>query len=82
MKMKTCGAMEKVCRVKSANLVCEGEFYERFVISTMMFGAKTLGFKRNERHKLDILEMKRLRNLCGGTKKDGASNLEVRCRFP
>ena len=41
------------------------ELYESVVVPTVTLGAETLGFRMDERHELDVIEIRRLRSMCG-----------------
>ena len=49
--------------VRSVSLGVKRELYELVVIPTVKYGAETWGRRMDERQKLDVMEMKCLRNM-------------------
>ena len=50
------------------------------IVSTALYGAEVWGMRSIERKKMNVLEMKCLRNLVGVSRMDGARNEEARIR--
>merc|ERR1712002_202066 len=78
--MKTFGAMRRVWSERSVNVRVKRELYERIVVPTVMYGSESWGMRVKERNKLDVAEMKCLRNMCGVTRWDRWRNEVVRER--
>ena len=54
--------------------------YEGVIVPTALHGAEAWGTRRAERRKVNVLEMKCLRNLVGVSRMDRVRNEEVRIR--
>ena len=54
--------------------------YERIVLPTVLYGAETWDFNFREKRRLDVIEIKCLRNICGVTDRNRIRNEEVRRR--
>ena len=54
--------------------------YERIVVPTVLYGAETWGLNVREKRRLDVMEMKCLRSMCGVTIRDRIRNEEIRRR--
>ena len=54
--------------------------YDSIVVPTVMYGGESWGLKELERKRLNVMEMKCLRNMCGVTCRDTVRNEEVRRR--
>ena len=63
-------------------LVCTkcNEVCEEVIVPTALYGADAWGMKSAERRKVNLLEMKCLRNLVGVSRMDRVRNEEVRRR--
>ena len=44
--------------------------YEKVIVPTVMYGSELWGMKKDERKKLNVLEMKCLRSMCGVSRLD------------
>ena len=78
--MKTFGAMKRLWNVRSVNVRAKRELYERVVVPTVMYGSEAWGLRVKERRKLDVMEMRCLRSMCGVTRMDRLRNEVVRER--
>ena len=78
--MRTFGAMKRMWNGRSVSLRVKRELYERIVVPTVMYGSESWGMKAEERNKLDVAEMKCLRNMCRVTRMDRLRNEVVRER--
>ena len=54
--------------------------YEKVVVPTVMYGSVSWGMKVTERQKLNVFEMKYLRNMTGLSRLDRGRNEAVRAR--
>ena len=54
--------------------------YESVIVPTALYAAETWGMKTADKRRLDVLEMRCLRNMCGVTRWDRLRNEEVRRR--
>ena len=78
--MRTFGAMKRLWNVRSVNVRAKRELYERVVVPTVMYGSEAWGLRVEERRKLDVMEMRCLRSMCGVTRMDRLRNEVVRER--
>ena len=53
--------MKQVCNVRSVSFGVKWELYGRLVVSKVLNRKETKGIRKVERHKLGVVEMKRLR---------------------
>ena len=51
--------------------------YERIVVPSVLYGAETLALKESENKRLDVMEMRFLRSMCGLTRLDRIRNEEI-----
>ena len=75
---KVWGALGKVCKVRTVGLKAKKNMYESIVIPIVTYGAETWSMSVNERKRLDVMEMKCLRSMCGVSILDRVRNEEVR----
>ena len=54
--------------------------YESIVVPTVMYGGESWGLRKEERDKLNVMEMNCLRNMCGVFRRERVTNEEVRQR--
>ena len=59
-------------------LKLKGKFYRTAVRPVMLYGTKCWVVKREHIHKMSMIEMKMLRQMCGKTKKDKIRNDHIR----
>ena len=50
--------------VRSISVGVKRELYERVVVPTQTYGAKTFGIKTDERQKLGVRDMRCLQSMC------------------
>ena len=67
-------AMKRLWIVRSVNFKAIRELYERVVVPTVMYGSEAWGLRVEERRKLDVMEMRCLRSMCGVTRMDRLRN--------
>ena len=67
--MRTFGAMKRLWIVIIMNVRAKRKLYERVVVLTVMYGLEAWGLRGVEqRRKLDLMEMRCLRSICGVTR--------------
>src|SRR5215469_10362862 len=52
--------------------------YESMVITKVMYGYEGWVLNADDRHRLEVFEMKGLRNMCGVTRRDRIRNVRIR----
>ena len=77
---KVSGAMSRLWKVRSVGVNVKKMMYERIVVPTVLYGAETWGLNVREKRRLDVMEMKCLRSMCGVTVRDRIRNEEIRRR--
>ena len=78
--MATYGAMKSIWKVKEVGMNAKKALYESIIVPTVLYGGETWGLREAERKRLDVMEMKCLRSMCGVTRLDRLENVEVRRR--
>ena len=73
------GALTNVQKNIGLGINAKKCLYEGKIVPTALYGAEAWGMKSAERRKVNVLEMKFLRNLVGVSRMDGVRNEEV-CR--
>ena len=79
--MRTFGAMKRLFNVRIVYVEAKSELYKRVVVPTVMYGSGAWGLRVEERRKLDVMEMRCLRSMCGMTRMDRLRNEVVRERL-
>ncbi len=74
------GGMERAFKCKSLGMSAKKRLYEGVVIPTALYGAETWNMGVAERKRLNVMEMRYLRSMCGVTRMDRVRNEEVRRR--
>ena len=59
------GAMKSVWRVKEVGMRVKKALYECIVVPTVLYGGDSWGLRKEDRDKLNVMEMNCLRNMCG-----------------
>ena len=77
---KVSGAMNRIWRVRSLGVNVKRMMYESIVVPTVLYGAETWGLNVREKRRLNVMEMKCLRSICGVTIRDRIRNEEIRRR--
>ena len=77
---KVMGGMKKVWKNRDLGMGVKRRLYESVVVPTALYAAETWGMKTADRQRLDVLEMRCLRSMCGVTRWDRLRNEEVRRR--
>ncbi len=74
------GGMKRVFKCKSLGMSAKRRLYEGVVVPIALYGAETWNMGAAERKRLNVMEMRCLRNMCGVTRMDWVRNEEVRRR--
>ena len=76
------GAMKAVMKSDTGRLGIgvKRVLYEKVIVPTITYGSEFWGMKTNERQKLNVFEIKFLRNMAGVSRLDRLRNEEVRKR--
>lgn len=77
---KVLGGMNQVFRNRALGMNAKKRLYEGVVVPTALYGAETWNMGVAERKRLNVVEMKCLRSMCGVTRYDRVRNEEVRRR--
>ena len=78
--MATYGAMKSIWKVKEVGMNVKKALYESIIVPTVLYGGETWGLREAESKRLDVMEMKCLRSMCGVTRRDRFENVEIRRR--
>ena len=74
------GALKMVLKNRGLGMSAKRRLYEGAIVPTTVYGAETWGMRLAERKRLNVLEMRCLRSMCGVTRLDRIRNEEVRRR--
>ena len=77
---KVMGGMKKVWKNRDLGMSTKKGLYESVIVPTALYAAETWGMKTADKQRLDVLEMRCLRSMCGVTRWDRLRNEEVRRR--
>ena len=77
---KVCGGMKRIFKCRSLGMNAKRKLYEGVVVPTALYGAETWNMGAAERRRLNVMEMRCLRSMCGVTRMDRMRNEEVRRR--
>ena len=77
---KVMGGMKSVLKCRTLSMDAKTKLYEGVVIPAALYGAETWGMKAEDRRRLDVLEMKCLRSMCGVSLWHRLRNEEIRRR--
>ena len=75
---RTWGALKSVLSKRGFGIKAKKSLYEGVIVPTALYGAESWGMRRAERTKVNILEMKCLRNMVGVSRMARVRNEEVR----
>ena len=75
---KVSGALSRIWKVGSFSMGEKRMMYERIVVPAVEYGAETLCLKAREKRRLNVMEMKFSRKMCGRTVMDRIRNDVVR----
>ena len=56
------------------------KMYEGIVVPSMIYGSETWNMSASDRTRLEVVEMKSLRDICGLTRLDRVRNVDIRTR--
>lgn len=70
--------MSGVPRDSKMPVKVKGKVYKTVVRPAMTYGAETVAAKKTNERKLEVAEMRKLRWMCGVTKKDKIRNARIR----
>ena len=74
------GALKSVLNNRGLGIKAKKYLYEGVIVPTSLYGTGSWGMRSPERRKVNVLEMKFLRNLVGASRMDRVRNEEVRSR--
>ena len=74
------GALKSVLSNRGLGIKAKKCLYEGVFVPTALYGEEAWGMRNDERRKVNVLEMKCLRNLVGVSRMDRVRNKEVRRR--
>ena len=77
---KVMGGMRRVFNCRSLGMSVKRRLYEGVAVPTALYGSETWNMGVAERRRLNVLEMRCLRSMCGVTRMDRVRNVEVRRR--
>ena len=77
---KAMGGMKKIFKNREVGMGTKRGLYESIIVPTALYGAETWGLRADDKRRLDVLEMKCLRSMCGVTIWDRITNEEIRRR--
>ena len=77
---KVLGGMRKILKSRSLQMNVKRKLYEGIVVPTALYGAETWNVGTTEKKRLNVLEMRCLRSMCGVTRRDRIRNEEIRRR--
>ena len=77
---RACGVLKSFLSNRILGLTAKKCLYEGVIVPTTLYGAEAWGMRSAESRKVNVLEMKCLRNLVGVSRTDRVRNEEVRRR--
>ncbi len=77
---KVCRGMKRLFKCKSLGMSAKTRLYEGVVVPMALYGAEPWNMGEAERKRLNVMEMRCLRSMCGVTRMDLVRNEEVRRR--
>ena len=77
---KAMGGLKKVWNNRELGMQVKRGLYESVVVPTALYAAETWGMKADDKKRLDVMEMRCLRSMCGVTRWDRIRNEEIRRR--
>ena len=72
------GGVKEVRKKGGLTMRMKKRIYESVVVSKIMYDCEAWCLNENDRHNLEVFEMKELRNMCGVSKRDGIRNVRIR----
>ncbi len=77
---KCLGGLKGVMKSRYLGMNAKRRLYEGVIVPTALYGAETWNIKKDERNKLDVMEIRCLRSMLGVSRMDRLTNVEVRRR--
>ena len=77
---KAMGGMKKIWKTRELGMEVKRGLYESVIVPTALYAAETWGMKTADKKRLDVMEMRCLRSMCGVTRWDRLRNEEIRRR--
>ncbi len=74
---KVCGGMKRVFKCRSLGMSAKRRLYKGAVVPTVLHEAEAWNMGAAERRRLNVMEMRCLRIMCGITQMDQVRNDEV-----
>ena len=72
--------MSRVSRIRSLGINMKKMMHESIVVPTVFYRAETWSLNAREKWRLNVMEIKCLRSICGVTVRDKIRNEEIRRR--
>ena len=77
---KVLGGLKQMFGCRSLRMNVKKRLYEGIAVPTALYGAETWNMGMADKKRLDVVEMRCLRSMCGVTRRDRVRNEEVRRR--
>ena len=77
---KVQGGLKEILKSKTLKMDAKRRLYEGIAVPTALYGAETWNMSVKDRRRLNVVEMRCLRNMCGVTRRDRIRNEEIRRR--
>ena len=77
---KVQGGLKEMFKCKTLRMDAKRKLYEGIAVPTALYGAETWNMSVKDRRKLNVMEMRCLRSMCGVTRRDRIRNEEIRRR--
>ncbi len=74
---KVCEGMKRVYKCRSLGVTAKRRLYEGVLVPTALYGTETWSRRAAERRRLNVMEMRCLRSMCGVKCMDRVTNEEV-----
>ena len=74
------GGLKEMFKYKSLGMDAKRRLYEGIAVPTALYGAETWNMGARDRRRLNVMEMRCLRSMCGVTRRNRVRNEEVRRR--
>ena len=77
---KVQGGLKEMFKCKTLRMDAKRKLYEGIAVPTALYGVETWNMSVKDRRKLNVMEMRCLRSMCGVTRRDRIRNEEIRRR--
>ena len=77
---KAMGGMKKIWKNRDLGMTVKRGLYNSVIVPTALYAAETWAMRAADKKRLDVMEMKCLRSMCGVTRWDRLRNEEIRRR--